>query len=70
VAKITFNTGYQQEHVTEQVKAAVAAYRAMLDAFVNNTTQRTASEQVDSGQAMSPSSASAAAHRANRSEEW
>jgi hypothetical protein len=58
MAKITFNTAPQQgntaqEHVSEQAKAAVTAYRAMLDAFVNNPTRRTAleSEQVEPRQA-------------------
>jgi len=46
MAKIPFNTAPQQgntaqERVSEQVKAAVTAYRAMLDAFVNNPTRRT-----------------------------
>jgi hypothetical protein len=43
MAETTFNTAHQQAHVREQVKAAVDAYRAMLDTFVN-PTRRTASE--------------------------
>ena len=37
-------TAHQQERVREQVKAAVTAYRAMLDAHVNNPAQRAASQ--------------------------
>jgi hypothetical protein len=33
-----------QERVQERVKAAVSAYRAMLDTFVNNPQRRIASE--------------------------
>jgi hypothetical protein len=36
------DTAHQQERVREQVKAAVPAYRAMLDAHVNNPAQRAA----------------------------
>jgi cytochrome c-type biogenesis protein CcmH/NrfG len=38
------DTAHQKERVREQVKTAVTAYRAMLDAFVNNPARRTASE--------------------------
>ena len=60
MAAITFNTAQQDERVREQVKAAVAAYRAMLDAFVNEPARRTASEVEQAGpsQATSASSSS------------
>jgi hypothetical protein len=35
---------YEQERVQERVKAAVTAYRAMLDTFVNNPERPIASE--------------------------
>jgi hypothetical protein len=35
---------HEQERVQEQVKAAVAAYRAMLDTFVNHPERRMTSE--------------------------
>ncbi len=38
------DTALQQEHVREQVKTAVTAYRAMLDTYVNNPAQRTGSQ--------------------------
>jgi hypothetical protein len=38
------NTADQQERVREQIKTAVTAYRAMLDANVKNPAQRTATE--------------------------
>jgi hypothetical protein len=44
MAEIIFNTSRQDEQVREQVKAAVAAYRDMLDAFVNNRIQQAAAE--------------------------
>jgi hypothetical protein len=49
MATITFNTAQQDERVREQVKAAVAAYRAMLDTFVNEPTRRIASEVEQTG---------------------
>lgn len=49
MAAITFNAEQQDERVREQVKAAVAAYRAMLDAFVNEPARRTASEVEQTG---------------------
>ena len=60
MAAITFNAEHQDERVREQVKAAVAAYRAMLDAFVNEPTRRVASEIEQTGprQPATPSSAS------------
>jgi hypothetical protein len=51
MATITFNTAQQDERVREQVTAAVAAYRAMLDAFVNEPTRRTALEVEQTGPA-------------------
>jgi hypothetical protein len=39
MAEITFNTADQDELVREEVKAAVAAYREMLDTFVGNRTR-------------------------------
>jgi hypothetical protein len=42
MAKI--NDAFGQERVREQTKAAVAAYRAMLDTFVNNPAPRNASQ--------------------------
>ena len=38
------NTAHRQELVREQTKTAITAYRAMLDAYVNNPAQRTASQ--------------------------
>jgi hypothetical protein len=38
------NATHDQQRVQEQVKAAVAAYRAMLDTFVNHPEPRIASE--------------------------
>jgi hypothetical protein len=38
------NAAYEQERVREQAKAAVTAYRAMLDTFVNNPAPRNASQ--------------------------
>ncbi len=38
------NTAAEQKRVQEQVKAAVTNYRAMLDAYVNNRAERTASQ--------------------------
>jgi hypothetical protein len=49
MAVITFNAELQDERVREQVKAAVAAYRAMLDAFVNEPARRTGSEVEQTG---------------------
>jgi hypothetical protein len=37
------NTTHAQQRVQEQVKAAVAAYRAMLDTIVNQPERRIAS---------------------------
>jgi hypothetical protein len=37
------NATHDQERAREQVKAAVAAYRAMLDTFVNHPERRIAS---------------------------
>jgi hypothetical protein len=48
MAAITFNTADQEEQVRQQIKAALAAYREMLDTFVGNQT-RPAAE--DAGQA-------------------
>jgi hypothetical protein len=38
------NATHEQERVQERVLAAVTAYRAMLDTFVNNPERRIASE--------------------------
>jgi cytochrome c-type biogenesis protein CcmH/NrfG len=38
------NATHDQERVQERVKAAVTAYRAMLDTFVNNLERRIALE--------------------------
>jgi hypothetical protein len=38
------NTADRQERVREQIKTAVTAYRAMLDANIKNRARRTASE--------------------------
>jgi cytochrome c-type biogenesis protein CcmH/NrfG len=38
------NATREQERAQERVKAAVTAYRAMLDTFVNNPERRIASE--------------------------
>ena len=35
---------HDREHVQQQIKAAVAAYRAMLDTFVNHPERRITSE--------------------------
>ena len=35
---------HDREHVQQQIKAAVAAYRAMLDTFVNQPERRITSE--------------------------
>jgi hypothetical protein len=44
MAEITFNSADQDELVRKQVKAAVAAYREMLDTFVGNRTRPAAGE--------------------------
>jgi hypothetical protein len=44
MAKATFNTAHHQEHVRQEVKTAVEAYRQMLDTFVNNPMRRAAAE--------------------------
>jgi hypothetical protein len=44
MAETTSNTAHQQEHIREQVKAALAAYREMLDAFVSDRMRRAAAE--------------------------
>jgi hypothetical protein len=38
------NPAYEQERVREQAKAAVTAYRAMLEAFVNNPAPQNTSQ--------------------------
>ena len=53
MAEIIFNTPHRDEQVREQVKAAVAAYREMLDAFVNNRTAE-AKNAPASGRPMNP----------------
>ena len=44
MAAITFNTAHQKEHVREQLKTVLAAFREMLDAFVSNRMRRAAAE--------------------------
>lgn len=44
MAAITFNAVHQTEHVREQVKYVLAAFREMLDAFVSNRMRRAAAE--------------------------
>jgi hypothetical protein len=44
MAEATFNTAHQREHVRQQVKTAVEAYRQMLDTFVNTPMRRALSE--------------------------
>ena len=44
MAEITFNAADRDELVRKQVKAAVAAYREMLDTFVSNRTRPAAGE--------------------------
>jgi hypothetical protein len=39
MAAITFNAADQEEQVRRQIKAALAAYREMLDAFASNQTR-------------------------------
>ncbi len=63
MAAITFNTAQQDERVREQVKAAVTAYRAMLDAFVNEPARHTASE-IEQTSPRQPTSASSSSEKA------
>lgn len=44
MATITFDGVDQKERVRQQVEAAVAAYREMLETFVNEPMRRTVSE--------------------------
>ena len=44
MAAITFNAAHQKEHVREQLKPALAAFREMLDTFVSNQMRRAAAE--------------------------
>jgi hypothetical protein len=44
MAAITFNATHQKEHVREQLKTALAAFREMLDIFVSNQMRRAAAE--------------------------
>ena len=44
MAEITFNAADRDEQARKQVKAAVAAYREMLDTFVSNRTRPAAGE--------------------------
>jgi hypothetical protein len=44
VAAITFSAVHQAEHVREQPKTVLAAFRAMLDAFVGNRMRRAAAD--------------------------
>ena len=44
MAAITFNAAHQKEHVREQLKTALAAFREMLDIFVSNQMRRAAAE--------------------------
>jgi hypothetical protein len=44
MAAITFNTAHRKQHVREQLKTVLAAFRRMLDAFVSNRMRRAAAE--------------------------
>jgi hypothetical protein len=44
MATITFDTADQNEQVRKQIKAALAAYREMLDTFVRNQMRQAAEE--------------------------
>jgi hypothetical protein len=44
MATITFNTADRNEQVREQIKTALAAYRAMLDTYVGSQTRQAAEE--------------------------
>jgi hypothetical protein len=44
MAAITFDAVQQAAHVREQLKAVLAAFREMLDAFVSNRMRRAAAE--------------------------
>ena len=44
MATITFGTMHQAEHVRGQLRTVIAAFRAMLDAFVSNRMRRAAAE--------------------------
>ena len=44
MAAIAFNTVNQATHVREQLNTVLAAFRAMLDAFVSNRMRRAAAE--------------------------
>jgi hypothetical protein len=41
---ITFNTARQKQHLREQLKTVLAAFRKMLDAFVSNRIRRAVAE--------------------------
>ena len=44
MAAITFNTAHQKDHVREQLKIVLGAFREMLDAFVSNRMRQAAAE--------------------------
>jgi hypothetical protein len=44
MAAITFNATHQKEHVREQLKTVLAAFREMLDTLVSNQMRRAAAE--------------------------
>ncbi len=44
MAAIIFNTANQKEHVREQLKSVLTAFRETLDAFVSNRMRRSAAE--------------------------
>jgi predicted RNA-binding Zn ribbon-like protein len=44
MAAITVNAAHQKEQAQEQLKAALTAYREMLDTFVNNRVSPAAAE--------------------------
>jgi hypothetical protein len=44
MAAITFNAADRKLHIREQLKAVLAAFRAMLDAFVSNRMRRAAAQ--------------------------
>jgi hypothetical protein len=44
MAAIIFSAANQKEHVREQLKSVLTAFREMLDAFVSNRMRRAAAE--------------------------
>jgi type II secretory pathway pseudopilin PulG len=56
MAAITFNTTQQKEQARKQLKAALAAYREMLDVFVSDQMRQTAAEAEHARPRQTPSS--------------